>query len=478
MKKLLIYSILIALSIPIYSQNYELIDKQDLKNYIEILASDSLEGRYTGSIGQKKAANFLAKEYEKLGLLKFNDTSYFESFNVKSSKWNEVYIKTNNKKLINNLEISYLSSADQQTEKEVQVVFGGYGSKIELQQINVKNKLVLIFCENMRNYHSIMDDLIQKQAYGFILANPDNEKQFAAIRNSTGNYRSKEQVSLPSKDTLTSTYLIFIKHFIISNEYVKNLIGVSISNLKKYTDNDNLASCPSSKVKIKIEKSYHDILTENVVGILPGKTDTSIIISAHYDHLGKSENGIYRGADDNASGTSALLELAETFSKMKNRKYTMVFLAATAEEVGLIGSYVHANSESFNAEKVLINLNIDMISRFDDRNEKFSAENSNYIYAIGTEIYPKTKAYLEEADNIYKECFFDYSQNNGSKIPWLYRASDQYSFYQKGIPSIFFFTGLHNDYHKPTDTPEKIDYNVLTNRVRLIAHVVEILQEN
>jgi hypothetical protein len=477
MNRILLTILISIISITLLAQScsvdYDYIDKNDLKNYIEILASDSLDGRYTGSIGQKKAAHFLAREYENIGLEKFTNDSYFECFNVESSKWNEVYIKTDTEKLINNVHISYIGSAVQQTEKEVYVVFGGYGSKKELNQIQVKDKLVLIFSDNMRNYYSITDKLIQRQAYGVILANPNNDKQFAAIRNSTGNYRAKDYVSLPSKDTLTNTYFRFFKDFIISNEYIKNLIGLSINKLKNFAENDKLVLCPSPKVKIKVEKSRKNISTENVVGILPGKTDTSIIISAHYDHLGRKGDVYYPGADDNASGTSALLELAETFSKMNNRKYTMIFLAATGEEEGLFGSYVHANSEIFNPEKVLINLNMDMISR----NDEDHSQTDSYLFAIGIDIYSDFKPVFEKADSLFSPCSFDYKYNNGDNISWLYRASDQYSFHKKGIPGIFFFTGLHDDYHQPTDTPEKINYDVLTNRIKLIAHVIDELQK-
>lgn len=466
--------VILLFAINIYAQDYNLIDKTDLKNYIEILASDSLDGRYTGSIGQKKAANYLANKYSEIGLTPFINDSYFETFELEQSQWNEIYIRTETKTFYNNKEISYFGSTEQKNEKEIEVVFGGKGTKKELDQINVKNRMVLIFSENMRTYYSISENLISRQAYGIILANPYNKKQFSAIRRSEGNYLLKKRISIPEKDTLTNTYFRFFQDFVISNEHVKSLCGVSIKKLLKYIKNKNISVCPKSKIFVKTEKKREIITTENVVGILPGKSDTTIIVSAHYDHLGRKGDVYYPGADDNASGTSALLELAETFSKMNNRKYTMVFLAATGEEEGLFGSYVHANSEIFNPEKVLINLNMDMISR----NDEDHSQTDSYLFAIGIDLYSDFKPVFEKADSLFSPCSFDYKYNNGDNISWLYRASDQYSFHKKDIPGIFFFTGLHDDYHQPTDTPEKINYDVLTNRVKLIAHVIDVLQSN
>jgi hypothetical protein len=474
----ILFTILISIiSLTLLAQSctvdYDNIDKKDLKNYIEILASDSLGGRFTGTIGQKKAANFLAKKYSEIGLTPFTENSYFEEFELEQSQWSKIYIRTNTRTLYNNTEISYIGTTEQKNEKEIEIVFGGKGTKEELDQINVKNRMVLVFSENMRTYYSIAENLISRQAYGIILANPYNEKQFSAIRRSEGNYILKKRISMPEKDTLTNTYFRFFQDFVISNEYVKSLLGVSIKKLQQYIENENISDCPTTKISLKIEKKKETIITENVVGILPGKTDTSIIISAHYDHLGRKGDIYYPGADDNASGTSAILELAETFSKVKNRKYTLVFVAFTGEEIGLIGSYIHANSKTFNTEKVLINLNMDMISRNDEDHIK----TDSYLFAIGIDIYSDFKPVFEKADSLFPPCSFDYKYNNGDNISWLYRASDQYSFHKKGIPGIFFFTGLHNDYHQPTDTPEKVDYNVLTNRVKLIAHVIEELQK-
>jgi Zn-dependent M28 family amino/carboxypeptidase len=189
--------------------------------------------------------------------------------------------------------------------------------------------------------------------------------------------------------------------------------------------------------------------------------------------LGGNNHLYYPGADDNASGTAALLELAEEFSHVKELKYNLIFLATTGEEEGLLGSYYHANKEDFNPNNILINLNIDMIGGNDEDHNKVNS----YLYAIGIEIYSDFKPVFYTADSLTPESSFDYNYNNGSNIPWFYRASDQYSFHERNIPAIFLFTGLHDDYHQPTDTPEKINYEVLTNRVRLISRVIRELMK-
>ena len=448
------------------------INKGDLKNFVEILSSDSLQGRLTGSKGQKKAAKIIANRFSELGLIPVNSDSYFEKFQLKQSYWGEIYLKTDKKTLNNGDGISFLGFMAQNEEKKVDLVFGGNGSEEELNKIDVKNRLVLIFSENMRASYQVSEDLISRNAYGIILANPSNKKQFNSIKNSQGNFMLKKRIGLPERDSIKATYLRFFQEFVISNNQIKALMGVSLKSLKKFISTNSIENCSLSTVHLKCERFHEPIETENVVGVIPGYSNKSIIISAHYDHLGNYGEIYYPGADDNASGTAALLELAEVFSQKKDLKYNIIFLATSAEEQGLLGSEYHVNKEDFDCENILINLNIDMIGR----NDKNYNSTNSYIYAIGTGLYPNLIPYFEKADSIYTECLFDYSLNNGTNCPTHYRHSDQFSFYEKEIPAIMFFSGLHNDYHTPRDIALKINFDVLTHRVKLISHVVDQLQ--
>ncbi|MDW8296321.1 MAG: M28 family metallopeptidase [Raineya sp.] len=216
------------------------------------------------------------------------------------------------------------------------------------------------------------------------------------------------------------------------------------------------------------------VTTENVVGWIEGsdKKDEYIIISGHYDHEGIQEGKIYFGADDNASGVSSILEIAEAFMLAKKAGFTprrsIVFLLLTAEEVGLLGSRYYADFQPlFPLEKTIVDLNVDMIGRIDKTyTEK---QNEEYVYIIGSDKISKELDSIQKAVNQrYTKITLDYTYNDPLHPEMLYYRSDHYNFAKKNIPIIFYFSGLHEDYHQPTDTPEKIHYPKMAKIAQLI----------
>ena len=212
--------------------------------------------------------------------------------------------------------------------------------------------------------------------------------------------------------------------------------------------------------------------TENVVAIIKGseKPDEYVVITAHLDHVGVDDKGIYNGADDDGSGTVALLEIAEAFKKAadkgKGPKRSIVFLHVTGEEKGLLGSAYYADNPIYPLENTLVNLNVDMIGRIDpSRREK----NRDYIYLIGSDHDSVDLHNLSEQTNAESvNMKLDYRFNDKNDPNRFYYRSDHYNFAKNGIPIIFYFTGTHADYHKVTDTPDKIEYDLLEMRSRLI----------
>jgi len=211
--------------------------------------------------------------------------------------------------------------------------------------------------------------------------------------------------------------------------------------------------------------------SENIWAYFEGtdKKDEIIVISAHYDHIGMKNNEIYNGADDNASGTSAILEIAETFSKVKKAGYStkrsILFLHVTGEEYGLHGSRYYTNHNPiFPLENTITNINIDMIGRRGYGKEN----NDNYIYVIGSDKLSTDLHKLSEEANKHVGLELDYRYNDLNDPNKFYYRSDHYNFAQKGIPAIFYFDGIHDDYHQTTDTPEKIDFPLMTKRTKLI----------
>ena len=245
--------------------------------------------------------------------------------------------------------------------------------------------------------------------------------------------------------------------------------------LKDYYINHNLKSPINDSIYFqhipadKLPEGIGD--TENVLAYIEGyeKPDEVLIISAHYDHLGIEDDSIYHGADDNGSGTSAVLEMAQAFKIAEQAghrpKRSILFLHLTAEEIGLQGSQYYTSNPVFELNKTFANLNIDMIGRVDSRHE----ENNDYIYLIGADRISKELHYIsDKVNNQYFNMELDYTYNDENDRNRYYERSDHYNFAQHNIPVIFYFNGEHEDYHKITDTPDKINFTLLERRTKLI----------
>ncbi len=215
--------------------------------------------------------------------------------------------------------------------------------------------------------------------------------------------------------------------------------------------------------------------SENVLAYIKGseKPDEVIIISAHLDHIGISGNGdINNGADDDGSGTVAILEIAEAFKAASDKGHgpirSILFLHVTGEEIGLFGSRYYTDEDPvFPLKNTVANLNIDMIGRVDAKHK----DNRNYVYLIGSDKLSKELHNISEAVNKkHINMEFDYTFNDDDDPNRFYYRSDHYNFAKNNIPVIFYFNGTHADYHRPSDTPDKIQYDLLEKRARLIFH--------
>jgi len=211
--------------------------------------------------------------------------------------------------------------------------------------------------------------------------------------------------------------------------------------------------------------------SENVIAYIKGShiPEEVIIISAHSDHEGYTETEIYNGADDNGSGTAAILEIAQAFKAAEQNgfqpKRSLVFLHFTGEEVGLKGSKFYTQHPVFALKNTVANLNIDMIGRVD----KAHQDHPNYMYLIGADRLSSELHYISEAANAqFTKLDLDYTFNDRKDRNKYFSRSDQYNFAKKGIPVIFYFNGVHDDYHQPTDTAEKLNYDLLAKRTKLI----------
>ncbi len=246
------------------------------------------------------------------------------------------------------------------------------------------------------------------------------------------------------------------------NHYKSNAISFPIGATDFYQ------KIPAAFLNAKRNENLPD--SENIWAYIEGseKPDEIIVISAHYDHVGIKDGEVYNGADDDGSGTVALLEIAQAFEIAKKEghgpKRSILFLHMTGEEHGLLGSSYYSEHPLFPMAKTITDINIDMIGRHDE----FHNDSSNYVYLIGSD-YLSTDLFniCEAANKNYVNISLDYKFNDRADPNRFYYRSDHYNFAKNGIPSVFLFSGVHADYHKPTDEVDKIEFEALKKRTRL-----------
>jgi len=252
----------------------------------------------------------------------------------------------------------------------------------------------------------------------------------------------------------------------LKNFYVKQGIAPAIGS------DDYFQGVPADFLNKHIRKTpLKD--SENVVAFIKGreKPDEIVVISAHLDHEGIKNGEIYNGADDDGSGTVAILEIAEAFQMAakagKGPKRSVLFLHVTGEEKGLLGSKYYTENPLYPLANTVCDLNIDMVGRIDDRHK----EDPNYVYLIGSDkLSTELHTLSEEINKKYTNINIDYKYNDENDPNRFYYRSDHYNFAKHNIPIIFYFNGTHADYHRPSDTPDKINYELLENRTRLVFH--------
>ncbi len=268
--------------------------------------------------------------------------------------------------------------------------------------------------------------------------------------------------------------------FIISQEMAAEMLGLKLKKIKEFIQNPIKISKIGNKktnIKIKTERGENLVETSNLLGYLEGtdKKDEVIVVTAHYDHVGIDDKGqIYNGADDDGSGTCAVMELAEAFAKAKAEgngpRRSILFMLVTGEEKGLLGSqYFTDINPIIPLDKIMCNINIDMIGRIDKKH----SNNPNYVYIIGSDkLSSQLHQASEEANRESVNFELDYEFNDPNDPNKFYYRSDHYNFAKNKIPVIFYFTGVHEDYHKPTDDVEKILFEKYNKIVKLVFSTV------
>lgn len=448
----------------------------DLKAKLSIIAGAGMEGRETATPAQKRAAAYIEEQFKQFGLKPANAGSYQMVFPVYQDVVRSSSFTVNGKSLeaFEDYALSPLAM-NTGTWGGDSIVFASFGIvdslKNDFKAADVKNKWVLIaegsaedadkptMVYSSRSPSSTFFKIMQTRAYG-----------------------AKGIISITKNFPRTATDLKGNMYLKANTGNVLPVIYVSYNtaaamlsqSLKSFADvkNISMGSYPVS-FSFSSVKTTDTLQSSNVLGIMEGtdKKDEYVFITAHYDHLGKRDSVIYYGADDDGSGTTSVLELAEAFSKAKKKGFSprrsIVFMTVSGEEKGLWGSEYYAAHPAFPLEKTDVDLNIDMVGRIDP--DRKYGDSMNYVYTIGEDKLSSDLLPISDSvNNEFSKLELDRKYNDPKDPNRFYYRSDHYNFAKNGVPVIFYFNGTHADYHQPTDTVDKINFDLMTKRVKLV----------
>jgi hypothetical protein len=478
--KAIVLGLLIVVTLDLQAQNQAaqkyagLISESDLKENLTILSSDALEGRETGTRGQRMAAAFISAYFEDLGLTAPVNGSYFQPVELFKSEPGEIYVKVGETKFMNFDNIAYSGSADSEGETSLPVLFAGKGRPEDLEQVDVKDKAALIMLTAEDNFRGTVSKVREKGARLVLVFNGSSAESKKFI-NQFKMFAGGGRLSAKRPEKASNAGM-----FILTPEIATQLMPKS--SVEKFTKaiNENSKKGALKKMKpgsitFKTTMTVKTLNTSNVLGYLEGsdKKDELVIVTAHYDHIGKSRAGqgdiINNGADDDGSGTVSVLQMAKAFAQAKKDgngpRRSMLFMTVTGEEQGLLGSSYYSENPVFPLDKTVVDLNIDMVGRRDAQHK----DSAPYVYVIGsdklsTELHQLSESVNKSTENL----IFDYVYNDENHPDRLYYRSDHWNFAKKNIPIIFYFDGIHEDYHKPSDEVEKIEFDLLAKRARLV----------
>ncbi len=483
MKKILFGAIALTIANCTYAQKDATAEKfakyisvDDARTHLTIIASDAFEGRETGKHGADLAANYIAAQFKELGLEAPVKGSYFLDIPLVStaSKVNSFVI--NGQKMVYGKDFSGSVTTDGSINTG-EVIFIGYATEADLNSVDLKGKIILLINEDKtpvagestrqtRARKRQLIKAIQAKGPALILAIAAN----STIRGVNGQENLAIKKDKPAAAPQSGVFNIgaFVVDALLKNN------GKTLAQLKQY---------PTVQVlKANVAASYHylvkDVKAVDVVGFLPGSDpklkNEVLVFSAHYDHIGidpdvNLPDRINNGADDDGSGTTGIIEIARAFTEAKKQgqgpRRSVLFLGNVGEEKGLLGSEYYSDHPVFPLANTITDLNIDMIGRRDPAHET----SPDYCYLIGSDKLSTTLHKISEnANNTYTQLAVDYKYNDPKDPEQIYYRSDHYNFARYGVPIVFYFDGVHADYHKPSDEVSKIDFPLLVKRAQLV----------
>ncbi|KEQ28854.1 M28 family peptidase [Pedobacter antarcticus] len=481
------------------------INKDHGYKHLSILASDEYEGRETGKKGAWMAAEYIRNHFKSIGLKGPVNGDYFQPIDMVSYQLTQTVLSINGVAkeegkdfVIPTSGVSLKGFAFHGDD----VVFAGYGLNKDgyndFAGIDVKGKVVIIFAsgdptakgaaapeDRAARRKAILAQqakikyLADNQALAVLQIDPTLDNLTPELK---AMYSGAGQVGLKTAERTArmekmSTFPSILISPATADEILK-AAGTTSAALKTQIDTDVKPASRAFPLTVSgtAVKEEVKIRAENVLGFLEGSDpvlkNEVLVITGHYDHIGltlSGEDKVNNGADDDGSGTTGVLMIADAFAKAKKAgkgpKRSILFMTVVGEEKGLLGSEWYSEHPVFPLNKTIANLNIDMIGRVDKEHE----QNPDFIYIIGSDMLSSDlNAIGIKANETYTKLNLDMTYNNRTDPNQYYYRSDHYNFAKHGIPVIFYFNGVHEDYHQPGDEVEKIHFDLLAKRAQLV----------
>ncbi|WP_069133330.1 M28 family peptidase [Rhodohalobacter halophilus] len=494
------------------------ITPQFLERHLSVIAHDSLEGRSTGMDGQKKAASYLAEYYQQIGFEpKGDDGTYFQTYRLNAEYTDSLVYNMFKINEPDTLQYHYSVESPESSGHFIRmfggsaslsgdIIFGGFGvndSEREVQHLSgadIRGNWVMIFEDipyvvdgdtlvnpSLGSNSRLRSILGQYNAAGILLISDMTQAEFNDLSIMSSDLMSQpESISLAYLERNNQSG--FPKGVLqISPDMAASILGLESSeNLNRYKSEltQNIKGFTAEKTGFYLDYTPYDgpgyLDAENVIayfeGADPELKDEVVVLMAHYDHVGigapdESGDPLYNGADDNGSGTSALMSIAHAFNEAQKSgfktKRSILFLHVSGEENGLLGSRYYSDHPVIPIENTVTNFNADMIGRSDPEN--IQKGDTDYVYLIGGEIISaELDSLVAQANDRSVQMRLDRKYNDLQDSNQFYRRSDHWNFGRLGVPFVFFFTGVHEDYHRPSDDIDKIDFEKLSRVSQLI----------
>jgi len=464
------------------------ITKEELEELLYIFSSDEFGGRGTPSKGQDLATDFLKNNYKDLGIQPARKNTYEHKVFLQFDEKPNVSLSINKKEFkYYNDYIAYNNGPDV-SFSDTEIIYVGYGidhkNYNSYDGLDVTDKVVLAIAGEPKNRRGNYFISGGKKKSEWSTRNEISRKKEAAAKNGAKaliliNNRLFKRYS--NEHMLSDTNKGEKRMSLASDKINENTQVLLFSDKNK----DYLLQKNRKFMNFSFEKNYNEFSANNIAALIKGSEfpDEYIVITAHLDHVGIQNGIVYNGADDDGSGSVGILEIAEAFSlAIKDGfrpKRSILFLHVTAEENGLLGSEYYTDYDPIvPLSETMVCLNMDMIGRTESKRKETEPE--DYIYIIGSEMLSDDLHNInKKANDEHVKINLDYRYNDPTSLVFesgryienqYYYRSDHYNFAKYDIPSIFFFSGVHEDYHMPTDTADKILYDIYEKRIKLIFH--------